>query len=192
MTYSQRPTPPAWGQTGTPNLEIRRVWSEYVVALQIASYNVLGSHQEDSKHFTDTGETARVNLDDVDSLSLEKLLEDHPVMSVLSRCNTDAVGLESLADGSVALKRQMVNIGHTKNTKVCLGTHQDVIGSCRLLDEPWLHFFELLDVFDGLWDIPNLSDSFSEYNGSAAVHQSAYLVGIDHEYSTSGTGVLSD
>lgn len=88
-------------------------------------------------------------------------------MSMLSGCDANAVRLESLADG---------------------GMTQYIIWSCRLLDEPRLNLLELLDIVDGLWNIPNLSQASASTDGYRNL---SYLVGVDHENRTSWSGILA-
>lgn len=95
----------------------------------------LRRHEKDGENLVDTGKTARVDLDDVDGLGLEKLLENHPVVGVLSRGDSDAVGLEGLAD---------------------LGMAGDVVRGGGLLNEPRVERLELLHVVDSLSDVPDL------------------------------------
>ena len=45
----------------------------------------LGGHQQDREDLVDTGQAARVDLADVDRLSLEELLEDHAVVADRAR-----------------------------------------------------------------------------------------------------------
>jgi hypothetical protein len=44
----------------------------------------LGSHQEDGKHFIDAAQVATVNLTELNSACLEKLLEEHAVLAMLA------------------------------------------------------------------------------------------------------------
>lgn len=75
----------------------------------------LGGHEEDGEDLGDAGETAGVDLADVDRVGLQELLEDHAVVRVLAGCDADAVGLQRLSDGCVP---------------------EDIIGCCGLFDEP--------------------------------------------------------
>lgn len=45
----------------------------------------LGGHEQDGEDLVDTGESARVDLNDVDGLGLEELLEDHSVVTARTR-----------------------------------------------------------------------------------------------------------
>ena len=112
ITYSQSPTPPACGQTGTPNLSDGRDVSR---APKPQKTNPLCCHEEYAEHLADARETTRVYLTDVYRLRLEQLLEHHPVMRVLARRDADSVRLERATDRSVP---------------------EDVIRSRRLLNEP--------------------------------------------------------
>ena len=75
----------------------------------------LGSHQQNSENLAHTSKADRVDLADVDGLDLEKLLEDHPVVCVLTGRDANTIWLESLPDGGMA---------------------EDIIWSSRFLDEP--------------------------------------------------------
>lgn len=75
----------------------------------------LRSHQENAENLTDATKTTGVNLTNVDGLGLEQLLEDHAIVGMLPRRDTDAVGLQSLAD---------------------CGVSKDIVRSRGLFDEP--------------------------------------------------------
>src|SRR6516225_2405282 len=49
----------------------------------------LGSHQEDGEHFIDAAQAATVNLTELNSARLEKLLEEHAVLAMLASSHTD-------------------------------------------------------------------------------------------------------
>lgn len=95
----------------------------------------LGRHQKHRQNFADTGQATRVYLTYINGLGLQKLLEDHAVMCMLSSCNTNTIWLESFAN---------------------CGVSQDVIRSGGLFDKPRFDLFKLFDVFDGLWNVPYL------------------------------------
>jgi hypothetical protein len=75
----------------------------------------LGGHKQNSKHLAHTSKANGVDLTDVDGFGLEKLLEDHSVMCVLTRRDANAVRLESLSDRGMA---------------------EDIVRSSGFLDEP--------------------------------------------------------
>jgi len=75
----------------------------------------LGGHQQHSENLTHASKADGVDLADVDGFGLEKLLEDHPVMRVLTGRDADSIRLESLSDG---------------------GMTEDIVWSGRFLDEP--------------------------------------------------------
>ena len=113
MTYSQRPTPPAWGQTGTPNLT-STVSAHPSFGID-GEGTVLCSHQENTENLAHAGKSAGVNLADVDGLRLQKLFEHHAIVRVLAGSDSNAIGLECLTDSSMP---------------------QDIIGRRGLLNEP--------------------------------------------------------
>ena len=92
-------------------------------------------HEEDSKDLVDTAHTAGVDLTHIDGTGLEELLEDNTVLAHLTSSDTNAIRLKGIANGLVA---------------------EDIIGGCRLLDEPRLEVGELLHVLNGLRNRPNL------------------------------------
>lgn len=105
-----------------------------------------GRHEKDTQNLADSTKTTRIDLANIDSLCLQELLEcnllsvrlegrTYPVVRVLAGGNTDSVWFEALANCSVS---------------------QSIIRSCGLFNEPRLDGLEVLDVFDGLLDIPNL------------------------------------
>lgn len=110
ITYSQRPTPPAWGHTGTPNLS-----GAVNHERRCRDYNVLGCHEQDTENFAHSSKSARVDLHYVDRVSLQKLLENHPIMRVFPSCYSDSMWFKRLANGSMT---------------------QNVIWSSWLLDKP--------------------------------------------------------
>jgi hypothetical protein len=61
----------------------------------------LGCHEQDTEDLAHAGKTAGVDLADIDSLSLEELLEDNSVVCMLASSNTDTMGLEPLANSCV-------------------------------------------------------------------------------------------
>lgn len=75
----------------------------------------LGRHEEHREDFRHAGETARVDLYNVDCFGLQQLLEDHAVVCVLARRDANPVGLERLTDR---------------------GMPEDVVRCGWLLDEP--------------------------------------------------------
>ena len=112
---SHNPTPPAWGHTGTPNL---RFGATYVSkGCCIGTVNLLRSHQQHGQYLADASQATRINLNNVDSLCLEELLEDHSIVSMFSCSDSNSMWFKSLPYGCVS---------------------KNVIGSSRLLDEPAL------------------------------------------------------
>lgn len=65
----------------------------------------LSGHEKDAQDLVNSGETARVDLADIDGLSLEKLLENHPVVRVLSRGCSDASRQGSASAGKGRARR---------------------------------------------------------------------------------------
>ena len=61
----------------------------------------LGGHQQNSENLTHASEPDGIDLADVDSFSLEKLLEDHPVMCVFTGRYANTVQFECLSDGGM-------------------------------------------------------------------------------------------
>ena len=61
----------------------------------------LGGHQQHGEDLAYACKADGVDLADVDGLGLEKLLEDHPVMCVLTSRDADTIRLESISDGGV-------------------------------------------------------------------------------------------
>jgi len=62
----------------------------------------LGCHQQNGENLAHTSEADGVDLADVDGFGLEKLLEDHPVMRMLTGRDANTVRLKSLSDGGMA------------------------------------------------------------------------------------------
>lgn len=87
-------------------------------------------------------------------------------MGVLSGSDSDTVWLEGLSDSGVT---------------------NGIIRSSWLLDEPWLEGFKLLHVLDSLRDIPDL---YRVGLVLVVVTEVVLTVGIHHQDTSSGTGVL--
>lgn len=77
----------------------------------------LGCHEQYTDDLADTGKTTRINLHDVNGFRLEKLLEDHAVVSMFACCDANAVRFQRFADCSMA---------------------KNVIRRCWFLDEPMI------------------------------------------------------
>ena len=75
----------------------------------------LGRHQQNGENLAHTSEADGVDLADVDGFSLEKLLEDHPVVCVLAGRDANTIWLESISNG---------------------GMPEDIVWSRGFLDEP--------------------------------------------------------
>jgi len=87
----------------------------------------LGGHQQHGEDLAHAGKADGVDLADVDGFGLEELLEDHPVVCVLTGRDADPIRLESLSDGGVT---------------------ENIIWSSRFLDEPGVKVRETMQSFD--------------------------------------------
>jgi hypothetical protein len=99
------------------------------------------SHQKDSKDLIDTCDTARIDLTEIDGLSLEELLEDDSVLNVFTSGNTGA-RVQSLTDRSMA---------------------EDIIRRSGLLNEERIERKKILHPIDSLLHIPNLVGIHHQY-----------------------------
>jgi hypothetical protein len=98
-------------------------------------------HQKNGKNFIDTGNTARVDLAEIDGFSLEELLEDDSVLNVFTSGNTSA-RIQSLADSSMT---------------------EDIIGRSGLLNEERVERKKILHPINSLLHIPNLVGVHHQY-----------------------------
>jgi hypothetical protein len=110
ITYSQSPTPPECGQTGTPNLK----WFHNQKWENGGRCSLCG-HQEHAENLADACEATRVNLADIYRVRLEELFEQNPVMRMLARRNANSMRFQRAADGRVP---------------------KDIVRGRRLLNEP--------------------------------------------------------
>ena len=74
-----------------------------------------GGHEQHGEDLTHASKADGVDLADVDGFGLEKLLEYHPVVCMLTGRDADSIRLESLSDG---------------------GMTDDIVWSSGLLDKP--------------------------------------------------------
>lgn len=128
----------------------------------------LGSHQQNGKDLTYTSEADGVNLADVDSFGLEKLLKDHPVVCMFAGRDANPIRLEGLSDGRMA---------------------EDIIRSSRFLDEPRKWILERT-CGSSVHPIPRLDLSQAAGVLNRLVHL-PYLVRIDHQHCTRRSSILS-
>ena len=70
--------------------------------MKSSELNALFTHQQYAQDLSDPCETTRVQLYDIQSISLQELFEHHAVVSVFASCNTDPKGLEGSAHSSVS------------------------------------------------------------------------------------------
>ena len=61
----------------------------------------LSSHQQDSQNFTKSTHTTAVNLAELETISLEKLLEDDSILAVFPCGNTYSVRFQCLGNCSM-------------------------------------------------------------------------------------------
>ena len=87
----------------------------HTTSMRADRYPKFLSHQQYTQYLGDARKPARIDLAYIDSLCLQKLLECHSVVGVLSCGNSDPVGRESPTNG---------------------GVPKDVVRGCRLLDKP--------------------------------------------------------
>ena len=111
-TYSHSPTPPACGQTGMPNFAASR---------------------STAMHLVHAAQPARVDLAEGDRVRLHELLEDDPILAVLSRGDADR------RDGA-------------RDRRVA----EHVVRARRLLDPPGIEPRQLAHARDRLVHLPDL------------------------------------
>src|ERR1022692_3979508 len=134
--YSQRPTPPAFGQTGTPNFGVLGVFAKaHAAGVRADGHAELRGKEQHRNDLVHTAQPARVDLAARDRLGLEQLLEHHAILAVLARGDADAEGGKGPGDRRVA---------------------EDVIGAGRLLDPQGAARRQRLHPFDRLGDVPAL------------------------------------
>lgn len=118
---------------GTQMLSV--LWESHTTRMGHDGNVELLSHEEHGEDFIHATHAAGVNLADVNGAGGEELLEDHAVLAHFSGGDADSVRAECVTNGFVA---------------------ENVVWRSGLLDEPWLELFEVLHVFDGFWDGPDL------------------------------------
>jgi hypothetical protein len=62
----------------------------------------LGRHEKYAQNLAYTCETTRINLTDINSLSLKQLLEHHSVVCMLASGNSDPVRFKGFTDSSMS------------------------------------------------------------------------------------------